>query len=99
MARGRKKQHRSTLAGKRLFIAKEIFGKSYEKLIQDPRWERIVRIYSVKTVRNWVHHGIPLNRVAAVARYFAVTGNDFTDATIDDNRFEKKIFISISKME
>ena len=99
MVRGRKKNHRSKLAGKRLFIAKEIFGKSYEKLVQDPRWEKMVSIYSAKTVRDWVHRGMPLNRVAAVARYFAVTGNDFTDAAIGGEAFEKMIFLSVSKMD
>jgi hypothetical protein len=99
MGRGRKKESRSKLAGKRLLIAKEIFGKSYEKLVQDRRWEKIVKIYSSKTVRDWVQNGIPINRVAAVARYFAVTGNVFTDAGIDRRAFEKNIFLSISKMD
>lgn len=98
MGRGRKKENRSKLAGQRLFSAKQIFGKSYEKLVQDLRWEKIVNIYSAKTVRNWVHQGIPINRIAAVARYFGVTGNDFTDAELRSDAFDKKIFSAISEM-
>lgn len=99
MGRGRNKENRSTLAGQRLLVAKEIFGKSYEKLVQDLRWEKIVKIYSAKTVRNWVQHGVPINRVATVARYFGVTGNDFIDAKLSSNAFYKKIFLAISKIE
>ena len=99
MGRGRIKENRSKLAGQRLSIAKEIFGKSYEKLVQDRRWEEIVKIYSAKTVRNWVQQGIPIYRIAAVAKYFAVTGNDFTDAQISREAFDKKIFLAVSKIE
>jgi len=87
----RKTEERSKIAGKRFGKAKTIIGKSYEKLIADPRWEEYVNIYDLKTIRGWVKIGMPLNRVSAIADYFGVMGFEFADERIPELDFEKRI--------
>jgi len=94
MGRGRKPEERSIVAGKRFKIAKTFFGKTYENLIEDPRWRKIVGISDVKPLGNWIKNGMPVRRIGDVATYFGVEGYVFTDSKLTPTEFEKKIYES-----
>lgn len=94
MGRGRKPEERSILAGKRFKVAKTFFGRTYENLIDDPRWQKIVGISDVKPLGDWIKNGMPLRRIGDVAAYFGVEGYVFTDPKLKPTEFEKKIYES-----
>lgn len=94
MGRGRKPEERSIVAGKRFKIAKTFFGRTYENLIEDPRWRKIVGISDVKPLGNWIKNGMPVRRIGDVAAYFGVEGYVFTDSNLTPTEFEKKIYES-----
>ncbi len=99
MSKGRKKEKRFKLAGKRLLEARNILGKSYQTLVTDNRWEKCVGVYDSKTVRGWVHNGLPENRIGAVASYFGVRGDRFTDPGIDSLEFSREIYAQRHRRE
>ncbi|ETR69770.1 MAG: hypothetical protein OMM_09320 [Candidatus Magnetoglobus multicellularis str. Araruama] len=86
----RKKEERSTIAGERLKIAKDIIGKSYEDLI-DERWQKIVQVYDPKNIREWTKNGVPLNRIKSIAEYFGIFAYQLSDDKITPLNFMKLI--------
>ena len=92
MSKGRKSDPRSLLAGKRFKLAVDIFFSSYEKLIQNPRWEKLVKYYEIKKIREWTTSGLPLKRIAEVAAVFGLHGQAFTDERIAEWDFEHKLY-------
>ena len=94
MGRGRKPEERSIVAGKRFKVAKTFFGRTYENLIDDPRWQKIVGISDVKPLGDWIKNGMPLRRIGDVAAYFGVEGYVFADSKLKPTEFEKKIYES-----
>ena len=92
MPGGRKKEKRFELAGERLLEARNILGKSYRTLVEDDRWASCVGVFDTKTIRGWVHNGIPESRIGAVASYFGVRGDRFTDPEIDALEFSREIY-------
>lgn len=92
MPGGRKKEKRFRLAGERLLEARNILGKSYRALMEDDRWADCVGVFDPKTIRGWVHNGLPESRVGAVASYFGVRGDRFTDPEIDALEFSREIY-------
>ena len=92
MSKGRKPDPRSLLAGKRFKLAVDIFFSSYEKLVENRRWETIVKYYEIKKIRAWATTGLPLKRIAEVAAVFGLQGQAFTAERIDDRDFESKLY-------
>lgn len=91
MGRGRKPEERSIVAGIRFKRAIKIFGKSITTLIDDLRWQKIVKIFDEKTIRTWIKNGIPLNKLTNVSQYFGVPGHIFSDEKINEDEFDKII--------
>ena len=92
MARGRKPQKRSELAGRRLNTARILMGKSYESLVDDPRWVAIVGVFDPKTVGIWVREGIPQGRVTPVAEYLNIPTSMLVDNHLAESMFEKHLY-------
>lgn len=83
MARGRPKIEVLKIAGERLRIALEVFGETYESLVGDTRWKKIVGIFNPRTIGRYVQEGVPLNRIGKIAVYFGVYPSIFNDATLN----------------
>lgn len=95
MGRGRKPEEKSIVAGTRFKRAIKIFGKSTKTLLDDQRWQEIVKIFDEKTIGTWKKRGIPLSRLSSVSQYFKVPGIFFSDNKINEDEFDS--FISQSK--
>jgi len=80
------------LAGKRFDTARHILGKSYEALVDDPRWVESIGIFDTKTVRGWVKTGIPQNRVAQLAGYIRIPAYMLVDYALSDQVFERHVY-------
>ncbi len=87
----RTRDERSEIAGKRFEIARIILDLSYEGLIKDTRWEKIVDYYELKDIRGWKNKGLPIKRLSAVAEFFKVPIYFFKDKRILEADFEKCI--------
>jgi HEAT repeats len=91
MSRGRKPEERSIVAGIRFKRAIKIFGKSIRTLIDDLRWEELVKIFDEKTIRTWIKNGIPLSKLSNVSQFFGVPGHILSDEKINEEEFDKII--------
>lgn len=91
MKRGRRPDVRSKEAGERFENARYIFAPSYEKLIEDRRWEKIVDYYEVKDIRAWKKKGIPLKRLPELSKFFRVPLYYFDDPDISVDHFKKAV--------
>jgi len=85
------KEPRDEIAGVRFEIARNIFGFSYESLIQNPRWEKIVNYYEIKLIRKWKNEGMPVKKIAPVAYFFGINGYYFSDPH-EERTFQKKLY-------
>lgn len=87
------------LAGKRLKMAKECHGLTFEGLVEDERWQKIVQVFDERTIRRWVKNGIIESKIGLVSKYFDVPSDYFIDPAISNAEFRRKIFLAKFKAE
>jgi hypothetical protein len=70
MDRGRKKEKRSKMAGKRFKTAQCILGRTYENFLINPRSNEIVAISDIRPLRDWIKNGLSVRRIGDIEVFF-----------------------------